>query len=377
MSDKRDYYEVLGVTKEATETDLKNAFRSLARKYHPDRSTEDDAENKFKEIQEAYAVLSDGDKRQVYDRFGHNGPSGGSPFGGFGGGGGAGFNINLEDILGGDFFSSFFGGGTRRSSSPRGNDILIRHSIDLESVLNGSPEVLEIQLPVNCDDCNGTGGENGNTESCSDCSGKGRIRARQQIGPFVQDVVRECSPCGGNGRIIKSKCKSCKGSGRTNEDSKLRFNIPLGAEDGTRLRMRGKGEPPNNSSGESGDLFIELEVELHPWFERSNADLIMSLPLSYSDLVLGTQVELPHIDGEPLIIKVPALTNSGETLEIRRRGLPRTRGSGRGDVVVLVKLDMPKKVDKVTKKSLESIRQHIEPKDLISRVKADADKRRK
>ena len=373
MSQKRDYYEVLGVTKEATEKDLKNAFRSLARKYHPDRSTEDDAEDKFKEIQEAYAVLSDDEKRQMYDRFGHDGPSG-SPFGGFGGGG---FNINLEDILGGDFFSSFFGGTSRRSSPKRGNDILIRHSISIESVLNGNSEELEIELPVKCGDCDGTGGENGETQTCSDCGGQGRVRARQQIGPFVQDVVRECSSCGGNGRIIKSKCKTCRGSGRNLEETKLRFNIPLGAEDGTRLRMRGKGEPPSNANGVNGDLFIELEIEQHPWFERSNADLIMSLPLGYSDLILGTQVTLPHIDGEELVIKVPAQTNSGETLEIRKRGLPRTRGSGRGDVVVLVKLHMPKKISKNVKKSLDGLREDLAPKDIVSRVEEDAEERRK
>ena len=372
MTDKRDYYEVLGVSKDATEKDLKNAFRSLARKYHPDRSTEEDAENKFKEIQEAYAVLSDSEKRQMYDRFGHDGPSG-SPFGGFGGGG---FNINLEDILGGDFFSSFFGGGARRQSQKRGNDILIRHTINLESILNGSSEELEIELPVSCSDCSGTGGENGETQTCSECGGQGRIRARQQIGPFVQDVVRDCSTCNGSGRIIKSKCKSCKGTGRVQEETKLRFNIPIGAEDGTRLRMRGKGEPSTQSNGQTGDLFIELEIEQHPWFERSNADLIMSLPVGYSDLILGTQVTLPHIDGEPLVIKIPAMTNSGETIEIRKRGLPRVRGSGRGDVVVLVKLFMPRKVSKDVKKKLDEIQDRLSPEDVISSVKEDAEERR-
>ena len=375
LSDKRDYYEVLGVEKNAEDKELKQAFRILARRYHPDKNDAEDAESRFKEIQEAYAVLSDPDKRRQYDRFGHNGPSG-SPFGGFGGGG---FNINLEDILGGDFFSSFFGGGggSRRSSPRRGSDILIRHSINIESVLNGTSEELEIELPVKCEDCNGSGGEKGETQTCSDCGGQGRVRARQQIGPFVQDVVRDCSPCGGIGRTIKSKCKTCSGSGRNSEETKLRFNVPLGAEDGTRLRMRGKGEPPIHANGENGDLFIELEIEQHPWFERSNADLIMSLPLGYSDLILGTQVTLPHIDGSDLVIKVPAQTNSGETLEIRKRGLPRSRGSGRGDVVVLVKLHMPKKVSKNLKKSLDQLRNELAPKDILSRVEEDAQQRRK
>ena len=372
MADKRDYYEVLGVDKSADDKELKNAFRSLARKYHPDRSTEDDAEDKFKEIQEAYAVLSDPEKRQMYDRFGHNQP-GGSPFGGFGGGS---FNINLEDILGGDFFSSFFGGSSRRSRN-RGTDIIVRYSINLESVFEGTSEELEIELPNACEDCDGTGAENGDIISCSNCGGQGRIRARQQVGPFVQDVIRDCPTCSGVGQIIKTKCKSCKGSGQQLKETKLRFNIPKGAEDGTRLRMRGKGEPAHRGRGESGDLFIELEVEEHDWFERSGADLIMSLPLSYTDLALGTTIKLPHIDGGELKISVPKMTNSGETIEIRGKGLPRLRGSSRGDVVVLVKLQMPRKLSKEERKYLESTREDYTDDELQERIKDDASKRRK
>ena len=371
MADKRDYYEVLGVDKSADEKDLKNAFRSLARKYHPDRSTEDDAEDKFKEIQEAYAVLSDPEKRQMYDRYGHNTP-GGSPFGGFSGGS---FNVNLEDILGGDFFSSFFGGGSRRSRN-RGNDVIFRYSVNLESVFEGTSEELELELPTSCDECDGSGAENGDIISCSNCGGQGKIRARQQVGPFVQDVIRDCPNCSGMGQIIKTKCKSCKGSGQILKETKLRFNIPKGAEDGTRLRMRGKGEPALRGRGENGDLFIEIEVEQHDWFERSGADLIMSLPLLYTDLVLGKTITLPHIDGGELKIVVPKMTNSGETIEIRGKGLPRIRGSGRGDVVILVKLQMPKKLSKAEMKQLESTRQTYTEEELQEIIKQDASKRR-
>ena len=343
MADKRDYYEVLGVDKSADEKDLKNAFRSLARKYHPDRSTEVDAEEKFKEIQEAYAVLSDSEKRQMYDRFGHNGPSG-SPFAGFGSGS---FNINLDDILGGDFFSNLFGGSGRRSRN-RGNDVMVRYTITLDSVFFGTSEELEIDLPSACEPCNGTGAENGDIISCSNCGGQGRIRARQQVGPFVQDVIRDCPSCSGMGQTIKTKCRICKGSGQVQKETKLRFNVPKGAENGTRLRMQGKGEPSPRGRGENGDLFIELEVEQHQWFERSGADLIMSLPLEFEDLVLGHTITLPHIDGENLKIVIPKMTNSGETIEIRGKGLPRIRGSGRGDVVVLVKLHLPKKIGQQT-----------------------------
>lgn len=371
MADKRDYYEVLGVDKTAGDKELKNSFRSLARKYHPDRSDDPDAENKFKEIQEAYAVLSDPEKRQTYDRFGHNAP-GGSPFGGFGGGS---FNINLEDILGGDFFSSFFGGGSRRSRN-RGNDVIVRFSVNLESVYQGTSEELEIELPTSCEDCDGTGAEDGDIISCSNCGGQGKIRVRQQVGPFVQDVIRDCPNCSGMGQIIKTKCKTCGGSGQQVKETKLRFNVPKGAETGTRLRMRGKGEPALRGRGENGDLFIELEVEQHMWFERSGADLIMSLPLQYSELVLGTTIKLPHIDGSELKIIVPKMTNSGETIEIRGKGLPRTRGSGRGDVVVLVKLQMPDKISKSELKQLQAERVALSDDEIQEIIKSDAEERR-
>ena len=372
MSDKRDYYEVLGVEKSASERDLKNAFRSLARKYHPDRSSEENAEDKFKEIQEAYAVLSDAEKRAQYDRFGHNGPSG-SPFGGFGGGG---FNINLEDILGGDFFSSMFGGGGGRSNRRRGNDIRIIHTVSLLDIYNGSTEEIELELPTQCEACDGTGAEGGKTESCSACNGQGRVRMRQQVGPFVQDVVRECPTCNGTGQTSAASCEVCDGTGQTMKTTTLRFSVPAGAEEGTRLRMRGRGAPPPQGAGQQGDLFIEIEVEEHPWFERSGPDLIMSLPLGYADLVLGTSITIEHLDGKDLTIKVPAGTTSGETLEIRKRGLPGQRSGGRGDVIVLVKLHMPKKVDKKTKKTLQEIRENLAPSDLIERIKEDAKDRR-
>lgn len=373
MSEKRDYYDVLGVEKSASASDLKNAFRRLARKYHPDRSTEEDAEDRFKEIQEAYAVLSDDQKRAQYDRFGHSGPQG-SPFGGFGGGG---FNINLEDILGGDFFSSFFGGGSRRRSTRRGSDILIRHSISLRDVYLGSEQEVVLDLPEPCGTCDGTGAEGGELSACNSCAGRGQVRVRQQVGPFIQEAVQPCRDCGGRGNVADHPCGDCSGRGQELKSSTLRFSVPEGAEDGTRMRMRGKGEPAPQGVGEPGDLFIELEIEQHQWFERSGSDLIMSLPLGYADLVLGTTVELEHLDGKPLVIKVPAYSNSGETIELRKRGLPRQRGGGRGDVVVLLKLHMPKKVPKATRKGLESMRADLAPGDVEASILDDADERRR
>ena len=374
MAEKRDYYEVLGVSKTADDKELKKAFRSLARKYHPDKNDSPDADEKFKEIQEAYAVLSDSDKRSNYDRFGHNSP-GGSPFGP---GGFQGFNINLDDILGGDFFSSFFGGNRRRSTQNQGHDILVRHEVTLEAILEGASQEIEIDLPEQCSDCEGTGAKNGVTNQCIDCSGTGQVRVRQQIGPFVQDSVRPCQTCSGSGRTFREECASCDGEGFTKELQTLRFNVPKGATDGTRLRMRGKGQPAQFGKGISGDLFIELTVEEHPWYERNGMDLIMSLPLGFSDLALGTSLKIPHIDGSDLQIKVPSGTNSGDTITIGGRGLPSTRGAGRGDVVVLCKLHLPRKFDRGTKKALEELRDKLSGnKEVIDRIIDDANDRRR
>lgn len=374
MSSKRDYYEVLGVSKDASESDLKNAFRRLARKYHPDRSQEPDADSKFKEAQEAYAVLSDSQKRAQYDRFGHDGPQG---FGGFGGSGG--FNINIEDLFGGDFFSSFFGGGgsSRSSRRSRGNDILMRHAVELSSLVEDNQIELEADLPTSCNSCEGTGAVNGEMITCSTCNGQGRVRKVVRTGPFQQQIITDCEDCSGRGKIPKSVCRDCGGTGKTIESTKIRFTIPAGSDTGTRLRMRSRGEPAPNGVGESGDLLIEVEVLEHPWFERNNTDLIMSLPVGYSDLVLGRTVTIEHIDGAPLDIKIPKNSNSGDTIEIKRRGLPSMRGKYRGDVIVLLKLFMPKKVNKLVKKQLEDMRESTSPDNFMEAIKQDAKLRRR
>ena len=232
-------------------------------------------------------------------------------------------------------------------------------------------------MPNACEACDGTGAEGGRLTTCSTCGGQGQVRVRQQIGPFVQEAVQACRECSSRGKVAEDPCQNCAGSGQEMKSNTLRFKVPLGAENGTRLRMRGKGEPAPQGVGSPGDLFIELELEPHPFFERSGSDLIMSLPLGYADLALGSTVTIDHIDGEALQIKVPPQSNSGETVEVRKRGLPRQRGNGRGDVVVLLKLHMPKKIGRSTKKALDALRTELGPNDIHQSILKDAEERRR
>ena len=354
MAEKRDYYEVLEVSKDADQDELKKSFRSLARKYHPDKNPDDsESEQLFKEVQEAYAVLSNPEQRRQYDMFGHDSP-GGSPFGP---GGFQGVNINLDDLFSGGFesiFSGMFGGG-RTSRGRRGNDVLLRHSISLENVYDEAEIEISAKLSATCDSCDGTGAKTPeDLQRCSTCDGQGRIMQQARVGPFVQQMVSDCPDCSGSGNIIRKRCSTCRGTASTKREQKLRITIPKGAEDGLRLRHRGKGEPIAN--GQSGDLYIQLDIEPHPWFERDGPDLIMALPLGYPEMMLGTQVELPHIDGKPLVIDIPAGAKPSETLLIHGRGMPHRRGRGRGDVTILLKLHVPEKFNKSMRSTLEEMR---------------------
>ena len=352
MSAKRDYYEVLGVDKKASEDELKRAFRSLARKYHPDKSDDENAEEKFKEIQEAYAILSDDEKRQIYDRFGHDGISGS------GGSGFQGFHMNFDDIFSGDLndiFSSFFGGSSRRRDS-RGNDVLLRHNVSFQAMADGASEEVELNLLDDCSSCDGTGSQDPNqVKTCVKCGGRGTITYRQQVGPFtVNQSIQKCPDCDGRGSIIDNPCRKCSGDGRESRKQKIRFEIPAGVANGTRMRLRGRGEPSLRLGGSPGDMIVEIVVEPHDWFERDGADLIMSLPVGFPELAMGTTVSITHIDGKNLEIKIPKGSSAGQTIEIQNRGLIGRRGR-RGSVVVLLKLHMPSKIDKKTRSTLQDI----------------------
>ena len=358
MADKRDYYEVLGVGKDASDKELKKSFRSLARKYHPDKNSDPDADEKFKEIQEAFAVLSDSEKRSQYDRFGHSGPSMGGGF--------SGFDIRYEDLFGSgldDIFSSFFGGGrSSRTRQTRGRSILVRKKIAFQMAFEGGSEEVTVDTYLLCDKCTGSGGANpDDVDICTTCRGQGQVTQTRQVGPFVQQTSGICPSCNGRGKTIINPCASCRREGRKKKKQTIRFNVPPGVDTGMRLRMRGKGHV-SEQGGVAGDLEIELRLDQHPWYERDGSELLMSLPVGFPDLMLGKTVEIPHIDGKKLTIKIPSNSLAGHTLNITGRGLPNGRGR-RGDVIILLKLHLPKKQSKDVKLNVEKLRNELSISD--------------
>ncbi len=378
MSEKRDYYDVLGVGRNASEADITSAFRSLARKYHPDKNPGDsESEKKFKEVQEAYAILSNQEEKRKYDTFGHSGP-GASPFGP---GGFQGVNISLDDLFGGGFdgiFNQFFGSSRGRRRA-KGDDLMYRHSVPFQVAMDGSEDEIEIEVLRQCNDCQGTGSKNpSGVRICPSCEGRGRVERVERLGPFTQRAVSDCSSCNGTGKLITDPCKSCEGLGRANQSKRVKFTIPPGISSGVRLRMRGYGGAPMEENGIAGDLYIEIEIQRHPWFERDGSDLLMGLPVGFSDLALGARIEIPHIDGDNLVIKIDAGSEPGDTIEVRGRGLPLQGGKRRGSVMVVLKLDMPSKLSRNEKKRISSMADLL-GSDLATiekRIRDEATKRR-
>ena len=298
--------------------------------------------------------------------FGHDRP-GGSPWGS---GGFQGVNISIDDLFGGGFdsiFSSLFGGGGRQRAS-RGSDLLIRHDITFQDAFNGVDDELDIEVLTHCTSCEGIGSETPDgVRICPTCDGRGRITRIERIGPFQQQVTQDCGACGGDGKIIQNPCKSCSGEGRAKQSKKVKFSVPAGIDSGTRLRLSGHGESPRHQNGSPGNLYIEIMVEDHEWFERDGSDLLMALPVSYLDLLLGANIEFPHIDGSPLKVNIKPGSKPGETITILNRGLPFPRGKrGRGAVMVLLKLSMPEKVSRTTKKRLQDLREELGSKKSIT-----------
>ena len=359
MAEKRDYYEVLGVCKSATPEELKKAYRKLALQYHPDRNPGDkEAEEKFKEAAEAYEVLSNPDKRARYDRFGHAGMSGAGGYSGQG--------MSMDDIFSqfGDLFAdfglgSFFGGGFgggSRSGGPvreRGGNIRVNVTMNLQEIEKGAKKKIKVSKYVTCDHCHGSGSEDGATDTCPTCKGRGQV-VRTVNSLFGQmQTASVCPNCGGTGKIIKNKCTHCHGDGIVKGEEVIDIDIPAGVGEGMQLTLRGKGGAgPHN--GVNGDLYVLIEEEAHPELERDGSNLIYNLFISVPQAILGTEAEVPTVSGK-VRVKITPGTQSGKILRLRGKGLPVVNGYGNGDLLVYVNVWIPKKVTKDEEKVLQGL----------------------
>ncbi len=337
MSEKRDYYEVLGVGRGADERALKQAFRKLAQQYHPDVNPDAEAESKFKEINEAYQVLSDPQKRAVYDRFGHAGLGGAGGF--------SDFNQGFGDL--GSIFEEFFGGfggagrGNRRAPR-RGADLRVNILLSFEEAAFGTEQEIEVPRMEACDRCNGSGAEPGTTpERCPTCGGSGEVQRRQQSPLFGTIVTATtCPSCNGEGEVVSSACIQCSGRKRMRVTRKIKVNVPAGVDHGTRIRLAGEGEA-GSLGGPRGNLYVSIGVEEHPVFTRDEFDVHMELPISIAQATLGASVEIPTLDGETISLDIPAGTQTGKSFRKAGIGIPRLQRSGRGDMIVTVRLLTP------------------------------------
>ncbi|GGA18842.1 molecular chaperone DnaJ [Neptunicoccus cionae] len=342
---KRDYYDLLGVSKGASEQELKKAYRKKAMELHPDRNKDNpDAEAQFKEVNEAYDVLKDGDKKAAYDRYGHaafeNGMGGGGRGGGFHPGGGADFGSAFSDVFD-DLFGDFMGGGSGRRGggqrATRGSDLRYNLSISLEEAFTGKQQNVSVTSSVACDTCEGSGAEGGaEPATCPTCSGMGKVRAQQ--GFFT--VERSCPTCAGRGQIITNPCNACSGSGLQQRERSLGVNIPAGVETGTRIRLAGEGEA-GLRGGPTGDFYIFIEVEDHPIFEREGSNLFCRVPVSMTTAALGGEIEVPTIDGGKSRVKVPAGSQSGKQMRLRGKGMPALRSNQSGDLFLELAVETP------------------------------------
>jgi molecular chaperone DnaJ len=348
MADKRDYYQVLGVARTAAPDEIKRAYRQLARKYHPDVNKEPDAESRFKELSEAYEVLSDERKRQMYDQFGHAGPRGAA------GGGVEGFPFG--DI--GDLFESFFGANVGRRGPARGNDLRVRVDVTFEEAVFGSSKEVQIPRSESCLICGGSGAQPGKPPvRCPKCGGAGELRRVQQsiFGQFVN--VMPCDRCRGEGSIIEVRCVECMGSGRVQKVRTIPVTVPAGVDDGTEMRISGQGEG-GDKGGPNGDLYVAFSVSPHPVLKRDGFDLVYELPLNLAQAALGAELQVPTLEGEERL-SVPAGTQHGRIFRVREKGVPKLQrtglSAGRGDFRVVARVDVPKQLTPRQRELLEEL----------------------
>jgi molecular chaperone DnaJ len=350
---KRDYYEVLGIPRDADDNTIKSAYRKLALQYHPDRNKSGDAAERFKEINEAYEVLSDAEKRQMYDRYGHAaanagfGQGAGSPFGGFGGVGGFG---DISDI-----FDEFFGGGRSAQRGPaKGADLRYDLEITFQEAVFGTEKEIEVTRLEQCPQCHGSGAEPGTSPiRCPQCNGTGEVRRAQQtiLGQFVS--VTTCPRCNGEREIVTTPCTKCRGQKRVPVTRKLSLTIPAGVDDGTRIRLAGEGEA-GDRNGATGSLFVFLHVKAHSFFKRAENDIILDLPVNIVQAALGAELEVPTLEG-PTKLKIPPGTQNGASFRLRNKGVPVLRSSRRGDEIINVRVVVPEKLTDKQRKLLQEL----------------------
>ena len=353
---KRDYYEVLGVARDAGEDDLKKTYRKLAMQWHPDRNQGNaEAEAKFKELNEAYDVLKDAEKRAAYDRFGHAAFEQGGPGGGGGGPfGGGGFEDIFEEMFG------RFGGGGRgqRAAAGRGADLRTQVEVSLEEAFAGAKKNIRFATSVSCEACKGTGAEGGaasGAQTCGTCQGSGKVRAQQ--GFFL--VERTCPTCGGQGRTIKNPCKICRGAGRVQRERNLNVSVPAGVDDGTRIRLTGEGEAGQRGAP-AGDLYVDIAVRPHPIFQRDGGNILVRVPLRMTQAALGGHVEVPSIDGGRSKVTIPAGTQTGDQFRLRGKGFSVLRSAARGDMYVQVMVETPQNLSPKQRELLEQFEAEAE-----------------
>ena len=357
MADKRDYYEVLGLQKGASDSDIKKAFRKMAMKYHPDKNPGDkEAEEKFKEINEAYAVLSDPEKKEKYDRFGHAGVD---PNAGFGGGGGFGGFGGFEDIFDmfGGAFGGFGGGGSgrsRRNGPRKGSDLQKAVTIDFKEAAFGTKKQIKINKFVKCKTCDGTGAAPGTSKkTCPKCGGTGEIRTAQKTPLGTFQSVSPCPDCNGTGEINETPCRDCGGSGRVKDNVTISINIPAGVDNDSVIPIKGQGEPGING-GPDGDLYIVINVKPHKLFERRGQDLWLEIPITFDQAALGDDIVVPTLE-EKVSYKVPAGTQPGTVFRLKGKGIKSVRSSRKGDLYVKVTLEVPTKLNSKQKKAIAAM----------------------
>ena len=354
MATKRDYYEVLGVGKDATDEGIKSAFRKLAFKYHPDHNRGDGAEESFKEVNEAYEVLSNLDKRAAYDRFGHSGGEGISARG-----------SNGFDFGFGDIFDAFFGGTTTasRQAPQRGGALHYGITITLEEAFSGSEREVGISRTESCSVCQGTGCKPGSQPSrCPNCNGAGQVRRVQQsiFGRFTN--VTTCSQCHGEGRVITEPCTQCRGTGREKQQRRISVRVPAGIDDSSQIRLNGEGDA-GTRGGSSGNLYVSISVKTHEYLTRDNYNVLYELPINFAQAALGTEVEIPTLDGNSKL-KIPAGSQTGDVFRLKGKGIPHLQRNGRGDHLVTIFVATPEKLSKKQHQLLEELADSLSPENM-------------